>query len=216
MLKKKNNILLFVSVFISVLGILLFYTEIDYFDQYVTEDGVLENTTALFLFLSSLLVLTRTAKHYHQKKWMWVAVGVLLGVGLLFGAGEEISWGQRIFDIETTDYFKQNNKQNEINLHNLEFNGLSVNKVLSKILSVGFGVYFLVFPVLNQRSKKLAKLFADFGIFLPTVTQIACFVLCTIIVLVIPHERKWEIWEAVFAIVFFAIILKPVNYKEVY
>ena len=44
----------------------------------------------------------------------------ILGIGMLLISFEEISWGQRIFNVTPPDYFKQHNIQNEISLHNLE------------------------------------------------------------------------------------------------
>ena len=37
-------------------------------------------------------------------------------IAFFFVAGEELSWGQRIIGIETTEYFKENNVQEELNL----------------------------------------------------------------------------------------------------
>ena len=37
----------------------------------------------------------------------------------MFAAGEEISWGQRIFDFETPDFLMHLNVQNEFNVHNI-------------------------------------------------------------------------------------------------
>lgn len=46
---------------------------------------------------------------------------VFLGLGLLFfvAFAEEISWGQRIFGVETPEFLKEHNAQGETNLHNL-------------------------------------------------------------------------------------------------
>ncbi|MEC4681180.1 MAG: hypothetical protein VST67_10860, partial [Nitrospirota bacterium] len=41
-----------------------------------------------------------------------------LGMGMLLCALEEISWGQRIFDIPAPAFFRQYNRQRELNLHN--------------------------------------------------------------------------------------------------
>jgi hypothetical protein len=45
---------------------------------------------------------------------------LLLALVMLFGAGEEISWGQRIFGYGTPETVKDLNVQGEFNLHNLE------------------------------------------------------------------------------------------------
>ena len=48
-------------------------------------------------------------------------INVLLLLFMFFVGMEEISWGQRIIGIETTDFFMEHNHQREFNLHNLSF-----------------------------------------------------------------------------------------------
>jgi hypothetical protein len=48
-------------------------------------------------------------------------VEILFSFGILFVALEEISWGQFAFGYSVPDYFILNNRQQESNLHNLEF-----------------------------------------------------------------------------------------------
>ena len=43
----------------------------------------------------------------------------ILASGLFFTAGEEISWGQRLFQFVAPAYFRSHNIQNETNIHNL-------------------------------------------------------------------------------------------------
>ena len=38
----------------------------------------------------------------------------------MFASLEEISWGQRIFNIRAPDYFKEHNSQGEFSIHNLD------------------------------------------------------------------------------------------------
>ena len=54
---------------------------------------------------------------------------MLLGLFFMFGAGEEISWGQRLFEIESSGFFDENNAQGEMNLHNLFVNDTKINKL---------------------------------------------------------------------------------------
>ena len=46
-------------------------------------------------------------------------MAAFVGLGFLLLAGEEISWAQRIFDIETPSTLERINAQKELNLHNL-------------------------------------------------------------------------------------------------
>lgn len=64
----------------------------------------------------------RVARKSLDKTWTSLIKKVVyLGLALLFffGAGEEISWGQRIFGFHTPEPLAQVNKQDEMNLHNL-------------------------------------------------------------------------------------------------
>ncbi len=96
------------------------------FDRLLWEDGPVEYLTCLFSLVSGLFSLLFS---YHltdvpnkfEQKWqqrLIQAAYLLLGLGLIFVAGEEISWGQRIFNFETPANINQANLQDEINLHN--------------------------------------------------------------------------------------------------
>ena len=90
----------------------------------VPEDHFFEIIGAFSLFVTSLLFLYgfRVARKSLDKTWIsLIKQLVYLGLALLFffGAGEEISWGQRIFGFKTPEQLAQVNKQDELNLHNL-------------------------------------------------------------------------------------------------
>jgi len=88
------------------------------------EDHYFENVGAISLFVTSVLFFYGflVARKSLDKTWFSLMKKlVYLGLALLFffGAGEEISWGQRIFGFKTPDSLAQVNKQDELNLHNL-------------------------------------------------------------------------------------------------
>ena len=71
-----------------------------------------------FLFFYGFIVARRSL----EKTWVSIAKQlVYLALAVLFfvGAGEEISWGQRILGFETPETVSQVNRQEEFNLHNL-------------------------------------------------------------------------------------------------
>ena len=89
----------------------------------VPEDHFFELIGASSLLVTSLLFLYgfRVARKLLDKTWIsLIKQLVYLGLALLFffGAGEEISWGQRIFGFNP-EPLAQVNKQDELNLHNL-------------------------------------------------------------------------------------------------
>ena len=96
----------------------------DVFTWLIREEHPIElaGATALVACAVFALVAWRRAR-----SWAPLARLSLLALGLLFafGAGEEISWGQRIFGVETPQEIREVNEQDEITLHNLEaFDGL--------------------------------------------------------------------------------------------
>jgi hypothetical protein len=96
---------------------ILFVLDIEASRVWGTEDGPVEwaGAAALaiaggaFAWLASMGSLATRSK-------VWLG---LLAALLLFGAGEEISWGQRIFGFETPAMVKDSNLQGETNIHNL-------------------------------------------------------------------------------------------------
>jgi hypothetical protein len=78
-----------------------------------SEDGITEWLTALLFLLAAVLFFIS----FRRTKNIF-----LLGLSILFvfGAGEEISWGQRLFNFATPESLKSMNMQEEFNIHNLE------------------------------------------------------------------------------------------------
>lgn len=83
------------------------------------EEGVLEIGVTLVLavtFAIGVTVLTSLERKTSGGLWYWVA-GYCFGV--FFFLGEDANWGQYYFDLIVPDYFILNNKEQEINLHNM-------------------------------------------------------------------------------------------------
>lgn len=84
------------------------------------EDGLAENLTALVFIISSISMTIRGARLLSRRGSSLLAASVLfLAVIFFVFAGEEISWGQRIFDLQTGEFMQQHNWQKEVNIHNL-------------------------------------------------------------------------------------------------
>ncbi|HLO14942.1 MAG TPA: hypothetical protein VK206_08935 [Anaerolineales bacterium] len=135
------------------------------------EDHYFENVGAISLFVTSLLFLYgfRTARKSLDKTWTsLVKQLVYLGLALLFffGAGEEISWGQRIFGFSTPQALAEVNKQDELNLHNLTVMENSKFFTADRM----FDVFWFLFGVLTPAVALLVPAFRRFaGKFIPIV-----------------------------------------------
>ena len=86
------------------------------------EDGPFEYATALlYLVTGVLFVLFLRRSEFlrtHPTRWRY-ALTVTWAVVCFVIAGEEISWGQRILDLDTPEAWGAINEQNELTLHNL-------------------------------------------------------------------------------------------------
>ncbi len=89
---------------------------------------------------------------------------LVLALMFLFGGGEEISWGQRIFNYETPEAVEAVNEHDEFNIHNLEVGGEKMQlKVLIRYLFNLFWFGFtLVVPVLSALWKSAKERFSRF------------------------------------------------------
>ena len=98
--------------------------------QVIMENGFVEITTVVFLFLASFLALAG-ARGFWKMKHRDIDAGALKAcLFLIFASAsfviamEEISWGQWIFYFDMPTALKNQNVQGEFNLHNLQiFNG---------------------------------------------------------------------------------------------
>src|SRR6185503_3542289 len=81
------------------------------------EDGIVEWATFLaFVFAAGwLLVVVRK----QSPSWWFKGATILLALFCIVVAGEEISWGQRLFGFKPPDVFLERNFQQELNIHNV-------------------------------------------------------------------------------------------------
>lgn len=107
---------------------------------WLREDGIIENIQAI-LFLAATIGFVLAIRYSKSLKEgpIWRYVPIVAWALLMFVFfGEEISWGQRIFDWQTpTSGVMATNVQNETNLHNLPtlhwINGELINYMLITI-----------------------------------------------------------------------------------
>ena len=198
---------------IVLFGLYLGLMDDIYFDvNYAQEDGPVEWGTALMLFGIFVLSLYHLISLWHTKKILW-KVGTFLFVALfLFAAGEEISWGQRIFGVESSEFFIENNAQGETNLHNLVVGEKKINKIIfSQLLFLVMFIYLIITPILFRKYKWFKDLANKFAVPIVKWHHTIAFLVATVFVALNPASRKWEVYELAFGAIFFLIFLGPLN-----
>ncbi len=116
---------------------------------------------------------------------------LLLGLFCLFVAGEEISWGQRLFGFRPPNFFLEQNYQQEANLHNLLKNILDTRFMVMAI-ALSFGV---LAPYLSRVTRYPRELAAEFSL-LPWFTAVAWLEFAY------PYELVGEFAELVLGLLF--------------
>ena len=214
-MEKIVKIVVYIILAASFLGATSFYYTDEFYHSLVAEDGVFENITALVLLTISVLFLVRYIKEHKTRGRWWKVLNILIIAGSFFGFGEEISWGQRIFSIQSGEFFAANNIQHETNLHNLEVGGVNINKLIfSQGLVIVFGFYFVLAQLLYRKWDKFQTLVDNFGLQLPKIKQSLVMLLATGLVLMVPDKRIWELWEAMFVTILLWVFTEPWNTDE--
>lgn len=130
------------------------------YESIVKEDGLLENMQVIFYFTAAVVSLICSLKFFKIFKRPEAIFFLLLSISLFFIAGEEISWGQRIFGIETPENFARMNLQEETTIHNL---GFFQSKIDYIYMLLGLWGAFSAMIVKNL----LPKLYKKYYLFFP-------------------------------------------------
>ena len=77
----------------------------------------------------------------------------MLSIVFFLIAGEEISWGQRIFDLATPDYLSSVNEQDELNFHNI--NKRFFDRLLDRVTIIF--VFISSFLLYRKKEKTLGN-----------------------------------------------------------
>ena len=157
----QNSIKILISTIIFLIFLYLFKeTENNFI---LSEKGIIENLTAVFYifavyFSYKLFKLKCGKEKYFFGLWLFLCFIFL---------GEETSWFQHYLGYDTPEKIAVLNAQQEFNLHNITTSNGSLTDAISKnkfqfsillksqnLFNIGFGIYFLIIPLLARFGKK--------------------------------------------------------------
>ena len=106
----------------------------------------------------SIVVAFAVSVRLAVSRWRYRWFFVLLALSCFYVAMEEISWGQRIVEFSSPEFFRTNNLQGETNIHNFLTGpfGTSLKAALSYSLAGALALYGLVYPVVLRLRLRLA------------------------------------------------------------
>ena len=167
-MKRKNTFEITLLFLLICFNLSLCFMDSERVIQMSKEDGFIETGTAIFYFAAGCLLIMLFINSKSENKTYFLLKKrniflLLLGILCIVFAGEEISWGQRIFNVKSSEFFNKYNWQQEINVHNLVFGDLNdphakglVRLLNSNALLYEFLITFcLIIPLLNKYWKKI-------------------------------------------------------------
>ncbi|RZA33106.1 MAG: hypothetical protein EOP92_22610 [Lysobacteraceae bacterium] len=179
-------------------------------DRLLVEDGIVEWMQFLcFSALAGLLgfAFTERLKRSDRGVLELLALG---GLSLLcaLAALEEISWFQRILDVQSSEFFRQNNRQGETNIHNLAVGDGSLHKnVLLKLIFIAGITHNLILPLVARFKPAVRSWVEKLGLYLPPLSaSVIYLVLVALSHVLIEHPRKGELGEMFGAVHYMATV----------
>jgi len=118
-------------------------------DDIFTRPGAL--LRMIFELISCGVFLSLLPRFIKQKKWLAVSLLAILSLVLFVMGMEEISWGQRVFQWQTSEYFSEHNVQGETNLHNLN------TQLFQDVLFFGGFILLAVLPFFYEYLRKILQ-----------------------------------------------------------
>ena len=117
----------------------------------VSEDHLLEWSQFFLLLIAAVFGFLAAARLIGRRETLTAVLFLIFGIGMILAAGEEISWGQRIFGWDTPDSITEINNQDETNLHNV----LAVQGSLNYLKMIG-GLLAFLLPFFTRWSTRIS------------------------------------------------------------
>lgn len=172
-LKKAYLLKTVVIILLIIPFAILFFLSPREIKEYTKEDGIIENLTAVFYIIASIICIITFYKSKSAEKIYFLQMKrnsffLLLGLFFFICFGEEISWGQRLFDFHSSKWFIAHNIQKETNLHNLNifepFYKVNIGKtqldyegwsIIEGLFLLIWFFFCFVIPIINRLSSKV-------------------------------------------------------------
>lgn len=174
----------------------IYYPQIYIFCTYEDLYGEWSQT---FFFAGAFVfsALNASHKNFSPQRWFFLA----LALATFYVFMEEISWGQRLLNFKTPDYFAKHSYQDEANLHNLLTGPVEswTKKLLTYLVSSCLLGYGLLYPLALRVQWKPALFLERYGMVAPPLALSFAFIVAAICELELFSFNEAEIAELLVA-----------------
>ena len=184
-----------------------------YFVQYWGgENGWVEWLTITGLIFGVLVNVYRANILSPFRSTLFIVCTSFMAVMFFLVLGEEISWGQHLFDYQPPEFFVRYNTRGEVNFHHLKFENWEMGRsVFERILKPIIAIYFLILPFAYGKWNRVKVLVDQLALPLPrvyhTFSCIALIFLCQ----GIEREMREDFLEFVCCWILILMFCRPYN-----
>jgi len=195
---------------ISIIPI-VYFIDAQTYRNVVREDHWAEYATALALLSGGLIISRRLIINWKAINFPEKLGFVMMALAMFVGFGEEISWGQRIFNLQTPDFFINHNLQNETNIHNLKIFDIKLNQWLFTYGMLMVFITYFSLPYWIDKHRFIRKTISQYGLYIPKRSHSLVFLLSTILIHSYSVPKVSELWELSFATTMLMVIIQARN-----
>lgn len=202
-----------VLVIFLTMAIYMSRTDLAYFEsQMVADDGIFQWMIFSTLVFAAVMCFYRANILKPFRGNVFATCQVIAGIVFLCFAMDEMSWGQRIFDFESTPFFLTHNTRQQMNIHHLVVGGFHLNNIVFTVaIKILATLYFIVLPFFYPKLEKIRGFVNRFAIPLPRYTQTGAYVVLAGLVSLIPSDLRYVIFEFGFYWILVLMMYNPLN-----
>lgn len=190
-------------------------TDLFYFESaMVVDDGFFQWMIFYTLLFAGIMCFYRASILKPFRGSVFATSSIIMGIIFLVFAMDEISWGQRVFNFQSSPFFLTHNTKMQTNIHHLVMNGFHLNNIIFTLtIKIVATLYFIVMPFMYIHSKyeKVKSFVNRFAIPLPRYTQTGAYLILAIMVSLIPSELRYNIFEFGFYWILVLMMYNPLN-----
>lgn len=215
LIRKIEFVSFLLTFIIFCIGVSYSYIDLYYFQQvYLGEDGFLEWTEVLIFITIAILNLRRGYFHFKLNREIKL-IFLFFTALFFFGAGEEISWGQRIFDFTIPNQIKTHNIYSQFNLHGIHIFGIKLHSLIfSDLLTLVLIAHLAISPILYKYSLYFKKIIQKMLIPIPRFYHSLYYAVIffgTMFFVSDKSNEEGELIEFVGSCIYLFIFLNPIN-----
>lgn len=200
------------AVFLAM-AIYVARVDLTYFEsQLVADDGFFQWMIFSTLIFASIMCFYRAniLKPFRGNGFAgWL---IVQGIIFLCFAMDEMSWGQRVFDFQSPEFFRTHNTREQFNIHHLVIWGFHLNNIVFTVaIKILATLYFIVLPFFYTKLEKIRASVNRFAIPLPRYTQTGAYIVLAGLVSFIPSELRYVIFEFGFYWILVLMMYNPLN-----